>query len=582
MTFRGAYASTTNYALGDGVMYGGAGYVSLQDTNHGNTPDQSPLAWSLFAAAGVDGAAGAVGATGPAGPVGATGAMGPTGATGALGPQGPAGPAVVNYRGNYLSTGNYGMADAVSYRGSTYVSLVAFNVGNAPDLSPVDWAVLAAQGLQGTAGAMGATGAAGAVGPVGATGATGAVGPPVTFLGEWLVGTAYAEGSAVAYAGASYIALTGNTGREPDVSPVYWGLLAASGAAGATGLQGPAGLQGPTGYPGPAGATGGLGPAGPMGPAGIDWRGGYSGNAVYAAGDAVSFGGATYLSVTGGNVGKEPDTSPSEWALLAAAGTIGATGLMGPQGVAGLSGPAGAPGAAGPVGPAGVNFRGAWGSGLNYAADDAVTFAGSAYLATAANVAVQPDQNASVWTVLAAGGSAGPSGAAATVQVGTVTTGAAGSSASVVNAGTSSAAVLNFTIPAGPTGAAGAAGTGGPGVGTGLGSMVHLVSYAAVYYAVNNPNQSATEDPSTLTWVPNGCTATQLQVFSEQGAAITVTLRVGTAGAMADSSLSCQAATGASCTATGSVGVPAGGFVDISVAHADSVAKGVWTAVSCQ
>jgi len=56
------------------------------------------------------------------------------------------------------------------------------------------------------------------------------------------------------------------------------------------------------------------------------------------------------------------------------------------------------------------------------------------------------------------GGGFGPSGlagAAATVAVGTVTTGAPGSSASVVNAGSSSAAVLNFTIPAGVTGAAG-------------------------------------------------------------------------------------------------------------------------------
>lgn len=56
-------------------------------------------------------------------------------------------------------------------------------------------------------------------------------------------------------------------------------------------------------------------------------------------------------------------------------------------------------------------------------------------------------------------GPTGTAGAAASVQVGTVTTGAPGSSASVVNAGTSSAAVLNFTIPAGATGATGPAGS---------------------------------------------------------------------------------------------------------------------------
>ena len=46
----------------------------------------------------------------------------------------------------------------------------------------------------------------------------------------------------------------------------------------------------------------------------------------------------------------------------------------------------------------------------------------------------------------------GPQGAAATVSVGKVTTGAAGSSASVTNSGTSGAAILNFTIPRGAQG----------------------------------------------------------------------------------------------------------------------------------
>lgn len=56
-------------------------------------------------------------------------------------------------------------------------------------------------------------------------------------------------------------------------------------------------------------------------------------------------------------------------------------------------------------------------------------------------------------------GADGDDGAAATITVGTTTTGAAGTSASVTNSGTSSAAVLNFTIPKGDkwdTGAKGA------------------------------------------------------------------------------------------------------------------------------
>ena len=56
----------------------------------------------------------------------------------------------------------------------------------------------------------------------------------------------------------------------------------------------------------------------------------------------------------------------------------------------------------------------------------------------------------------------GPPGAAATVTVGTVTTGEPGTDAIVTNSGTESAAVLDFIIPRGATGAAGAVGPRGP------------------------------------------------------------------------------------------------------------------------
>jgi hypothetical protein len=52
-------------------------------------------------------------------------------------------------------------------------------------------------------------------------------------------------------------------------------------------------------------------------------------------------------------------------------------------------------------------------------------------------------------------GATGPAGAAATIAIGTVTTGAAGSNASVTNSGSSSAAVLDITIPRGNTGSGG-------------------------------------------------------------------------------------------------------------------------------
>ena len=65
-------------------------------------------------------------------------------------------------------------------------------------------------------------------------------------------------------------------------------------------------------------------------------------------------------------------------------------------------------------------------------------------------------------------GASGTGGGSATVTVGGTTTGAAGTFASVSNTGTSSAAILNFTIPRGDTGAqgvqgpAGVAGSAGP------------------------------------------------------------------------------------------------------------------------
>lgn len=58
-------------------------------------------------------------------------------------------------------------------------------------------------------------------------------------------------------------------------------------------------------------------------------------------------------------------------------------------------------------------------------------------------------------------GATGSAGSAATVSVGTTTTGSAGSSATVSNSGTSSAAVLDFTIPRGDTGATGSVGPAG-------------------------------------------------------------------------------------------------------------------------
>jgi len=552
LSFQGVYSSVTNYALGDGVRYNGADYVSLQASNNGNTPDQSPIWWAFFAqdgAAGATGSQGPIGLTGPQGPIGLTGAQGISGPNGATGPPG------MTYKGAWTTGTGYSANDSVSYNGSTYIALSG-NTSERPDNFPGDWSQMAAagaQGPQGPPGAAGTNGAAGATGPAGPTGATGETGPPVTFQGGWLIGTSYALGDAVSYGGSSFIALQANVGREPDISPTYWGLLATAGTTGPAGATGPQGLQGPTGVAGAAGATGATGPAGPQGPAGAT--------------------GAT--------------------GLTGAAGATGATGPAGPTGANGINGTNGAAGATGAAGAVGMNFKGAWVTGYGYAANDAVTYGNpaSTYIAQSGNTSQEPDNYPGVWTVIAQAGGAGPTGAqgaAATVSVGTVTTGAAGSSASVINTGTSSAAVLNFTIPQGAAGAAGSGGGGGGGTsGIPFASVYHSVSYVSnyPYFSVNNSNGSTTESTpnSVLTWVPAGCTATALNVFSEQGGTITVTLRIGTTpGNMTSSSdLTCSATTGNSCSVTGSDAVRAGGFVDLVISGANNTPAGVWTALAC-
>jgi hypothetical protein len=118
-------------------------------------------------------------------------------------------------------------------------------------------------------------------------------------------------------------------------------------------------------------------------------------------------------------------------------------------GVLGTQGPTGATGATGPTGATGATGAAAT---LNVGS----TTTGAA--GSSASVTNSGSTSAAVFNFTIPQGSAG---AAATVAVGTTTTGAAGTSASVTNSGSSSAAVFDFTIPRGDTGAT------GPGVPTG-------------------------------------------------------------------------------------------------------------------
>ena len=256
---------------------------------------------------GVPGPVGLTGATGLPGPIGLQGAIGPIGPQGPTGATGAAGAGVV-YRNAYDAATTYAVNDAVTFNGSTYISLQSANTGNSPDTQPTFWSVFAAAGATGITGAQGIQGIQGMPGPQGATGAPG---PP--------------------------------------------GLQGLTGATGLQGPIGPIGVTGPAGPAGPVGATGATGT--------FSYASNYSSTTSYTLGQVVfcsttcTTNGSSYISlVNGPNQGFDPPTSNVNWALIAQAGANGATGATGPAGPTGAMGPAGptgATGATGATGPAG-------------------------------------------------------------------------------------------------------------------------------------------------------------------------------------------------------------------------------------
>ncbi|MBQ6664063.1 MAG: collagen-like protein [Synergistaceae bacterium] len=102
----------------------------------------------------------------------------------------------------------------------------------------------------------------------------------------------------------------------------------------------------------------------------------------------------------------------------------------------------------------------------------------------------------------------GQDGKVATIRVGTTTTGAAGSEARVTNGGTDNEAVLNFTIPRGATGATGAPGVQGPQGPDGRAATIRLgtVSTGAPNSNVSITN-SGTENAAVFNFtIPRGAT----------------------------------------------------------------------------
>lgn len=141
-------------------------------------------------------------------------------------------------------------------------------------------------------------------------------------------------------------------------------------------------------------------------------------------------------------------------------GAAAVTSIKGAKGDTGEQGPAGEDGT-------GVNIKG---SVANAAALPGEGQPGDAYVLLDTGTLAVWDEEQSKFVDTGAQikgpkgdtGAQGDPGTAATVQVGTVSTGEAGSQASVTNAGNENAAVFNFTIPRGAQGVA------GPGVSVGF------------------------------------------------------------------------------------------------------------------
>ena len=237
----------------------------------------------------------------------------------------------------------------------------------------------------------------------------------------------------------------GERGPKGDTGPQgergLRGLQGATGERGLQGERGPQGATGPQGERGPQGATGPQGPKGDKGEqgTGVTIKGRYDSLAALIAAHPKGNEGDAYM--VGVNLYA---WSGTEWIdcgnIQGPKGDKGDQGQQGEQGLQGIQGPQGIQGATGAAGTAATIKIGTVTTGA---------------AGTSAKVVNRGTTSAAVldFTIpQGAKGAKGDNGTAATIEVGTVTTGAAGSSASVTNSGTASNVVLNFTLPRGKDG----------------------------------------------------------------------------------------------------------------------------------
>jgi hypothetical protein len=183
----------------------------------------------------------------------------------------------------------------------------------------------------------------------------------ISYKGAWSAETTYKVDDIVTRTGGSYLALAETKGVDPATDEgVHWGILATPGAEGAEGKGGE----------------------------GLKWKGAWSNVTTYAVNDAVSYGGASYVSIKAGNTANNPDeTIGIDWAVIAAAGI-------------------------------GLTPRGEWSKVTTYNAEDLVQRNGSAYISKAGgNLNNDPalDLSHTYWNLLVERGGEGPPGESSTL-----------------------------------------------------------------------------------------------------------------------------------------------------------------------
>lgn len=231
----------------------------------------------------------------------------------------------------------------------------------------------------------------------------------------------------------TYVGQTASANPSDYIWAKFVGPQGPQGETGAQGPQGPIGQRGPQGERGIQGLQGVQGEQGPQGvqglqgPQGVQGQKGEkgdSGNDFTIIGTVSSTASLPddYTSADIGKawfVGTQAPRQVYSWGydennnlswinqgyLQGPEGPQGQQGVQGPQGPTGPTGPTGPQGPQGIQGPKGLNPRGVWVSGEDYAIDDIVTYQGSAYLSlTAHSGTTTPDADLTNWLLFVSAG----------------------------------------------------------------------------------------------------------------------------------------------------------------------------------